>query len=71
MQDKHHQQTFGILKNAVKELDAEISSLAQIRDLLNVLTVHLEESICCHMRFDLLEDDELMDMINMLPIKKK
>lgn len=70
LQDKHYQQTFGILKNAVDGLDTEISSLLQIRDLLKALTVRLEESIGCHLRFDLLEDDELVEVLDILPLSK-
>lgn len=70
LQDRHQQQTFGILRDAVDGLDQEISSLAKIRDLLKELAERMEESICGHLRFDLLEDDELVEVIDLLPLSK-
>lgn len=70
LQEKDPQQTFEILKNAMDEFDREISSLSQIRHLLEMLAERMEESICCHLRFNLLEDDEMIEMIDMLTLSK-
>ena len=64
------QETLGILREAIREMDAEISSLATIRDLLEGLADRISESISCHLRFDLLEDDELAEMIDALTPSK-
>lgn len=70
LQDGQQQDTLGILRDAVKEMDAEISSLTTIRDLLEKLADRVSESICCHLRFDLLEDDELVEVIDMLTLSQ-
>lgn len=64
------QETLAILREAVREMDAEISSLATIRDLLEGLADRISASISCHLRFDLLEDDELVEMIDVLTLSK-
>lgn len=70
LSDRDQQQTFGILKNAVDTLDVEISSLTQIRELLAMLSVRMETNICRHLRFDLLEEDDLVEIIDLLPLSK-
>lgn len=70
LQDRQQQKTLGIFRDAIRELDADISSMETIRDLLEVLADRVSASICCHLRFDLLEDDELVEVIDMLTLSK-
>lgn len=70
LQDETESKALEIIRSNISELDEEISSLQKIRNLLNEFAVRIEKSVNCRMRFDLLDDNALTEVVNMLSLSK-
>lgn len=70
LEDASQSQALGLLQDKLTELDDEIASLGLIRRLLKKLAQRLEESRRRQVRFDLLEDKSLTEIVGMLAFPK-
>ncbi len=66
LDDENQRQTMEALQKEIEELEEEILALSTIQGILKILVSRLDDSIKRHVRLELLEDAEIMEIIHVL-----
>jgi len=62
LDDEAQTQALSILRRSIMDIDDEMAALAVIRDILQVFTERLDESVANRIRLDLLSDSQLIEL---------
>ncbi len=66
LEDKEQQQALAVFQESLSQLDKEIEALGTVRDILTVFVSQLEKSVGRRVRFEFLEDSQLLKVIGTL-----
>lgn len=68
--DDEQTNLIGIFQKNIAELDTEITALSTVRDILRIFVSHLNESIRENIKFDLMKDTDLINVVESLSLSR-